>query len=694
MPGQRAPRFICEQSLTPWQSRQVLSLYQQFCEARRVSVLPQLVRSHRLSDGTVVHLSSQGEDFTVRVEPVGSVDAAEQPFIAYAVDVDPAFMPLFDREVIDYGAPGSGPKLPDEPGFDYGVPEPDYETMYGARLSRSRSSGGTSFTDQLTFSWLGITIKGELSAVDLTPELPTPDYRYTLNNYLWAPVSPVASFSEYQEDLRPIIITDAARPGYRLPFRGSDGSAVNIDVFGPPGEGASAQGAMPTTSTYAEKWYSDYGQLGSAMYENPDFLADIARMEALYLELKAAWENPNPPLTPWEQWQQARAEAYDAWRRTTWQLWYDECQRIIASWQTGVPVENHGLTAQRKQARLVQVDAVHRWLDRGVGDAHLAARFLRLPVLVDQEPTRVLADAGIVSRSEVLQEDYHGFPALALRYQASSATPGVLVQGSPNEGQPPHGVQARAVGDDWRSAACLFGSRMTGGWSRLQRHMNYHGGELAGVYLESGSLQFQVHSGYQAVIDSPLKSAPAGARVRTDNFLPAGASLTLVHFEYEVYDRFSDAWLWLSVPGMAALDPLWVQSLGVFIGPALKPAQAPRAVRVRGVTRQVRERNAAWSMGQQRPLAKDVGQFALPPGSGAMAWPCAVAFVSGYSRKMQPVEANVPGEPYIAYCSAWRDTMARVRAQLPPGSTEVEQVEQLVTLALRATGKDKPRGGQ
>ncbi len=685
--GQRPARFASDGPLSEGQSRQVQALYVAFREQARLSIVRQMQRTHVLDDGTVVRLFCHGQDFSVHVSPAAP-GAQANDFVVYAANVDPAFLPLFEREVIDLSTPGSEPKLPPEPVFTYDVPEPEYVTSDAATYTRNIVRSGNNLTITQSLSWRGVTINGSLVGVNVNPDPNFVTMRYTaVNNFANIAVyfgeeAPSENVSISSPNTRPEAATEG-RPYYEFYFSPWQqfNPRVSFRVWGPKVLGSAD--VQPSLQTFSDRWYTAFPEANQ-----PGFDESMEQTVELYYQIAAALQMEMPP-TPWEIWYQDRENAYQAWRQTTWKAWYELSQRILNGWNQGPAVEDHGLTITRKLAREAQVAALHQHFAAGVADPHLAARFLGLPVLVDRTPRSSLVQSGSVTRGSVVTESYLGYSAEALNYQAAAALPGVQVPGSPNPSQAPHGVQSRVLGADWRSAQCLFGARMTGKWARLQRHLNYHGGELAGAYIKE-PLQFQVHPAYQAVLDSPLDPTPTGSLVRTDRFLPPGAVLTMVHFEYEVFDRFSNEWMWLPVVGMEALDPVWVQSLGAFIGPVLKPGQPPRAVRVRGITTQRRLRDGSWRAAQAGRLHVPIQTYALADNAAAIAWPSTVVLLDGHARTMRPVEGDMALFTYPSYSSQWTRTMARVRGLLPPGTTRVEQVEHLITLALRVAGKGAP----
>lgn len=686
--GSRPARFVADAPLSPAQARQVQALYLALREQVRVSIVRHVRQRHVLNDGTVVQLGCYGEDYSVHVATTAG-QGQQDAFVAYAASLDPAYLPLFDREVIDMSAPGSTPKIPPEPVFSYDVPEPEYMTVDAATYTRSINSTETSLDNSQSFTWRGVTVTGTLVGVNINPDPNFVTMRYTADKYLHN-IQVAGSNDQHLTISSPFTRPEArtaGRPYYEFYFSNYQQFSPNVTwrVYGGKLSEEGDVDISPSLQSFSDKNYSSLPAVGK---NTPEYIASMAQMEEVYDQITAALQAQFPP-TPWELWSEARQAAYQEWRSTTWQAWSLLRDRILAGWQQGPAVENHGLTITRKLARDAQVAALHQHLDAGVADPHLAARFLSLPVLVDRAPRASLPQGGSVTHGGVVHEVYLGYPAEALNYQAGAATPDVQVPGSPNPSHAPHGVQSRLLGVDWRSAQCIFGSRMTGRWARLQRHQNYHGGELAGVYIKE-PLQWLVHPAYQAVLDAPLDPTPAGSPVHTDRFLPAGAVLTMVHFEYEVFDRFCNAWMWLPVLGMEALDPLWVQSLGSWIGPALNPAQPPRAVRVRGITTQRRLRDGSWSAAQPGRVHTVPQVYALASNAAAIPWPSTVVLLSGYARTMRPVEGGMGQFTYPSYASGWARTMARVRSLLPQPSSQVEQVEHLVTLALRAAGKGKP----
>ncbi|WP_280192158.1 hypothetical protein [Delftia sp. PS-11] len=696
--GVRPPRMVCEGQMSSQQAAQVQRLYLDFKQEARLSVVRHLQRTHMLPDGTQVRLFCHGPDYSVHVVPAQD-EGDPKAFVAYAAQLDPAYLPLFDREVIDTSETGDLKDLPPEPVFEFKEPMPEDSSLEYATFEHIDNFDPETQTGSITrkFSWRGVTISGSASFVNISPDN-NPNSRkiqVTFSNFLNVPIewangvnrgsfrisiraiAPGKYFTSYRQDnlyfgFSGEVIIDG--------LRFYDKAYVNICSH--------LKDGAPIThenTTYPSIQSRTYLEGESMQYDSPEFLSAIALTGDFHEQLIAAWKTP----TPLDNWNNRYQEAYEYWKQTTWRAWFEECERLRKPWSNGPDVEQHGLTIARKKARIAQVGALCQHLDSGVTDPHLAARFLSLPVLVNRAPKLPLPLQGTVTRSEVVHETYRDYPAEALNYQAASVMPGVNVPGSPNPSSIPHGVKSRALGVDWKDARCLFGTLMSGKWARIQRHLNYHGGELSGVYIED-ALKFKVHSGYDAVLKAPLVPTPEGSVLRSDRFLPAGALLTVVHFEYEVFDRFSNEWMWMPVPGMEDLDPLWVESVAPFRAPTLAEPKVLRAVRLRGLTTQRRLKDGSWSPAQKGRLQLPVTPYALADNAAAIQWPSAVVIISGHSRNMRPVEGDLGQFTYPSYGSDWTQTMARVRSLLPPGTTTVEQVEHLVTLALRAAGKGKP----
>lgn len=694
--GRSPPVLTCDTQLNETQQREVRYHYTVFCTAKRLSISPLHMVERILSDGSRLRMDSiHGKD-RLFVWPVAVKSQGSGLVAAYPVFTELALSPVYNRQVLDAGS-FTKPPYPDEPHFT--VPFPQLQYAITPRFVFSRTFVGYTYLgtpNPITgeypytlsrYTWHSMVIMGGEIVSDIVgtnsfssnvhgtytefstdvPQNVTiassdpsiPDFPITIDpNVLWSAAFNAAdSFPDHPDGTR----IDTLGVGAIATYQRDDGQtqplAVGPDVPS-PGGGITYIGAALNT-----------GLWDSAISLNASAASEQAANQAAYEAAVAGWY----------------AER-DNWTATTYQDWLDACAEIDAMYPSSGPIL--ALYGIRAQARSAQVSALRDYYAQGMAKRHLAARITAFPWNIRTKPKTDLPTTGTITATGVLiandTDRYIEFTASDADRKAVVPDPSVdPMYSSEFPSDPPH-----PLGRDIAIPTCIFGWQASGEWQRYAAYRPFHDAELPQI-TGLDELSMSVRPGYDAYLGEGVEYTDLLDRVIcSDGYVPAGTRITMVHFEYEVWDAYSGTWLWTPHVDLVTVDAVWIVSLGLYTLPPLKEkptgAMSPRAVRIQRVRIQTRQSDFSWAAPKDIAIDAPWQKTVTSVSDGQ---PPMIAIVEGLAPTAVPA-AGTTVFPYGAR-ALWsdggnQDTIAPALTLLWEGDIDYER---LISAAMRASKK-------
>ncbi len=663
---------------TPPQMGEIAHHYKLMTLALKVSIIPYMVQERTLVDGTRIRMVSNYGTDTVMVWPVPQLP----PFMAYPVYVGLDFLPVYDRAVIENGF--IDPLYPPEPKFTEEPPKmpigvdghhmevTDELFSNGLYLKPGRDPedgdaywvlGGTTRTVRImqgqavVHEWVGkrqsVVSMNKYGQLDLA-------YQRT----------------DWAENLRPPhgrpLGTTAEVPNI------VDGESIDSYVFvliSTPPEFGSAPHVKGGDILDHRGFLVAYGAtVDIGIYEAIAGIINgyTSALEAYNADLQAYWER------------------FREWERTVYQGWLDECFEI----GLGTPsLGDYPIATLRKSGREKQSEAIRERLRGGVQDPHLAARFLSLPWNVRYKPKGAMPSTGTVVVDGPANAGAHDRRILFTLGGADRTT---RVPPTPGENGVDIGVDIaqfrvdpeHPLSRDMAAPQCLFGWTASGSYERYAAYRPFHNTELPEVRGLS-AISFGKASGYDELMKKGVEATDRrDAVITSDAFVPPGTELTMVFFEYEVWDRHTGEWIWAPHPDLTSVDAIWMKSPGQYSFPLpyeLPDGEhSPRAVRIDAVTRQRRNKDMSWTT----PVAMKFKEWEKEIGPSGERRPTAVAIVGG----LPPIADPVPfpfGQTSFPFVETvlWTGQPARFAALMGLPWDDVGSPVHLTVAAVRAIKK-------
>lgn len=561
----------------------------------RTSFASQHSREVDLSDGSIVLFERAfGVDKAfVKVASRNQVERQAIP-IAWPAFVDLAFSTIFDRPVVDMGS-YTPPPYPDEPVYPtptpYGVPEPTFTS--------------TSLPDSIGWMWWSYT-----NFVRLDEN----------GNKIWGGMrllhsialtsSELAALGSLAFDTNGVYangnrIPDPQQGGENEPYKWT----ISGDSFGTflyNGSGMTIQ-QVKNIALAAIQAQAD-AQAAAAAGDNDRYIA--------YLAAHEAWANARNAYY---------AGLYNAWYTTVHQAWVDACKAIDDAY----PSSNGAtiLKTLRTEARGNQIAALREWLDTGIANPHLTARYLSFPFTV------LGAHTGAFSLPAGTDVGHDQITDATVNWQITHTVTDGNVNTVASETYADFFAQTTmAFATPWKMGGNvakptnLFGWLANGNYVRYKRYYPNHYLELAQTRPgDLSTLSFTTAPGYAAYVDSPIgATSSSSAVVNSDRFVPPGSVITIAQLEYEVYDPYVLDWVWMPAVDLRKYDSIWLASMGPYTIPALPELQSagtsPRNVRVRRFLRQTRQADWSWATAADVPSDK-LRPTTLPTFPLTSLWP-------------------------------------------------------------------------
>lgn len=634
------------------QLNEIRGHYGNFDRLSRLSITPRQTMHVYLSDGSPVRLERFYGIDRIFVDPVleelgGDTNAP----LAYPAYVDLAFAPIFDRQVIDLGYITPYPPEPTYPTpAPYGVPEPVFVGQEGGE-----SLGLIYYHVE---SWVRQADNPSLWNTDIVSVR-------NINPYIIE--TGYDSGGHYYKKLNGVTLTSSdGNTFFRVveTFEPSEVySMTNAYNFSRLAFGW--VGINDATKAYYESTLSDHG--GKTIFSgklNSDgrntIWTTIQAMRDADLASSIAISNANTAayaafLPVYLAWVEARNAYYAAdyanWRATVYQAWLDACAAIDAAGGSGAAI----LKAWRTSGRSAQIAALSAWLDTGISKPHLVARYLSMPFNVKG------AHAGTFSLPTGTDIGHDQITDATVNWQIThTVTNGNVATVASETYADSFAQTTMALPSGWKLGGNvalptnLFGWLANGDYVRYKRLYPNHYLEPAQTQPgDLSTLTFSTATGYPAFVNSAISgTSSTTARINSDAFLPPGTVITLIQLEYEVYDPFSLAWVWMPCVELRKYDAIWLKSLGAYTVPAVPDAQSagtsPRAVRIRRVLRTTRNTDWTWTAPTDVPASK-MRAATFPSFSLSSLWdnyPCTIVAATNLHPGAAPRIAQVGPFPY------------------------------------------------
>lgn len=556
---------------TPEQLAEVRSYYGIFDAKCRTSLASTHVLVRTLIDGSKARFERRFDVDRVILDPIViKKDERLKSPVAWPSYVDLAFSTIFDRPVIDLGS-YTPPPYPPEPVYptppEYGVPEPTYTAPP---------------SDPYVY-WVNLE----------NYDVATGRYTVSIRR---------ATFSELSAD-----IGETAAQQLQL-----DGGMVDMDGVEPS--------SYPHFS--AKTRYTTYGSIFYKYTYGNGISTRVSEFERAAQAAVAAAQADVPPadnsgylayLAAHEAWANARnayyADLYNTWLTTVHQAWVDACKAIDDAYPSkdGATL----LKTLRTQARANQISALKEWLDKGIGNPHLTARYLSFPFTIST------AHTGSFTLPAGTDIGHDQITDSTVNWQIThSVTDGNVNTVTSETYADFYAQTTMAFPSEWKMGGNvakptnLFGWLANGEYKRYKRYYPNHYLELAQTQPgDLSTLSFSTAPGYVDFVNSPIGATTARAPViNSDAFAPPGTVITLAQLEYEVYDPYVLNWVWMPSVDLRKYDSIWISSLGQYTIPAQPGLQSagvsPRNVRVRRFLRQTRQKDWSWSAAADVPAEK------------------------------------------------------------------------------------------
>lgn len=595
--GRMPVQVVTNGDITDEQMAEIRGQYGIFDRLSRLSLAPRQVRHAYLSDGSLVRLESFHGVDRIFVNPAPEEVSSEAAApLAYPAYVDLSFAPIFDRELIDLGSVTPYPPEPTYPTpAPYGVPEPVFVGQEGGE-----SLGLIYYHVE---SWVRQADNPSLWNSDIISVRNINPYvietGYDSGGHYYKKLNGVTLTSSDGNTFFRVVETFEPDPVYSMT------NAYNFSrlAFG-------WVGVDDATKAYYENTLSDHGgstifagKLNSAARDT--IWHTIQAMRDADLASSIAISNANTAayaafIPVHQAWVDARNAYYAAdyanWLATVHQAWVDACAAIDAAGGSGAAI----LKAWRTSGRSAQISALSAWLDTGISKPHLVARYLSLPFNVKG------AHAGTFTLPAGTDIGHDQITDATINYQITHTVTNGNVNTVATETYSDGYAQLEmalpsgwGLGGNVALPTNLFGWLANGDYIRYKRNFPNNYKDAPQVRPgDLSTLTFSTATGYPAFVNSAIAgSASPTARINSDAFLPPGTTITLIQLEYEVYDPYSLAWVWMPCVDLRTFDSIWLISLGAYTTPALPTEQSagtsPRNVRIRRVLRT--ERNTDWT---------------------------------------------------------------------------------------------------
>lgn len=580
---------------TPGQLAEVRAWYAKFDTKCRTSLASSQILVRTLLDGSAVRFERRFDVDRVILDPIGTKgDGRLKSPVAWSAFVDLAFSTVFDRPVIDMGS-YTAPPYPTEPIYPtpapYGVPEPTFVP--------------TPVTDSIGWMWWSYTNFVRLDDA---------------GNKIWGGMRLLHSTS----------LTDS-----ELAALGS----LAFDISGVYANGNKIPSPQQGGENEPYKWTISGDSYGTFLYNGTGMTVQqvkdvaLAAIQAQADAQAAASANDNARyieyLAAVQAWANARnayyANLYNAWWTTVHQAWVDECKAIDDAYPSrdGATI----LKDLRTQARSNQIAALKDWLDTGIGNPHLTARYLSFPFNVGG------AHAGNFSLPAGTDVGHDQITDATVNYQITHTVTNGNVGTVATETYADNFAQmTMALPSGWKlggnvaKPTNLFGWLANGDYKRYKRyHPNHYLEPSQTTPSDLSSLSFSTAPGYVDFVNSQIGATTRNdAVINSDGFIPPGSVITLAQLEYEVYDPYVLDWVWMPAVDLRKYDSIWIASLGQYSIPELPGLQSagvsPRNVRVRRFLRQTRLDSWAWSSPTDVPAEK-MQKGSLPTFPLSSIWP-------------------------------------------------------------------------
>ena len=677
--GRVPPRMVVMNGVepSPQQMGMIAHHYKLLTYMMKVSVIPYMVQERTLVDGTRVRVvSSYGVD-TVMVWPAPPRAQLPLPFVAYPVYVGLDFLPVYDRAVIENGF--IDPLYPPEPKFTEEPPE--IPTGLGASHIEYRMSSKVNDHPTNPTSVTTVEIRMMRGDVELG------SWTGTASTYWWTYLGSEVKGIRYNKYPR------------RFPFNSLalkewvDIGGIPMQQTQPPDIPVGAPAEKFTLVTGEDRhFYQKPSSNGVDVYDNNGNIQYIGMSFSaeIYTALISANSYSAGAQAAYDEALQAYWERFREWERTVYQGWLDECFEI----GLGTPsLGDYPIATLRKSGREKQSEAIRERLRGGVQDPHLAARFLSLPWNVRYKPKGAMPSTGTVVVDGPANAGAHDRRILFTLGGADRTT---RVPPTPGENGADIGVDIaqfrvdpeHPLSRDMAAPQCLFGWTASGSYERYAAYRPFHNTELPEVRGLS-AISFGKASGYDELMKKGVEATDRrDAVIASDVFVPPGTEITMVFFEYEVWDRHTGEWIWAPHPDLTSVDAIWMKSPGQYSFPLpyeLPDGEhSPRAVRIDAVTRQRRNKDMSWTT----PVAMKFKEWEKEIGPSGERRPTAVAIVGG----LPPIADPVPfpfGQTSFPFVETvlWTGQPARFAALMGLPWDDVGSPVHLTVAALRAAKK-------
>ena len=635
IPGRVPVRLVIEDGGAPTarQLAEIEAVYADFCTAKRLSVVRYHDAQRTLSDGSQVRLNSIAGVDTVHAWIAPADDLEPIPWVAYGAYTDLEWLDIYNRLVLggDGGwnpPPGSGeepkfefPPPPPPPGGDMvapltyvrtisatGAPGEELVVVTTSLSGRVMRPSGTETTDNRS----GVDNRGATIYAEFV-QMPLPSGAGTL---------PTPQVFEVVPGTTGLVMSLKDDPSYTIDF-----PVASVFVL----TGSEWSGLPPLTD------------VGGPLRD--ELVAWIYEIRGINSDYENAYE----------AWAEARRAAWITWRDTVWIPWRD---RIIEGFKT--PPSTKPIVNLRRIGRAAQIESLRLSLDAGVGLPHLAARYLAMPFNIISKPDGVLpaGPAGAVTATAPSGTTHRAVTYALNGAVRESAWVDNLVE--PWDAAPfsrdiaPYNLDApHLLGRDMADPTNLFGWQAFGSFDRLARYRPFHAAERAYVDpRDLAGVTFNDRPGYKALMEKGVVlSNDTTLRVSADGYVPAGTKLTMVQLEYEVFDPYTEQWIWTPHVRITQYDSIWIEDPGDYILSPLvasdSEGNSPRRIRFRRAFEQTRNANQTWTAPKNVPIELDdekrwqqdvpVSMGFMPPDKAYM-WhhPTGVAIVEGLSPAARP----------------------------------------------------------
>lgn len=663
----------CEGVATAAQLAQARMAYQRFCMTARTSRVPNPTEQGTLPDGSRYTITVLGPATYMTLWPVGSKDVA--PYVAWTSFVGTSFLPIWDRPRYAF---------PDDPIPDPG-PEPKYPRAPDPGLSKAVGYGIYIEKTPRVVGYVQTTT-GPMAITNTKSKL-----EVVLSDITWengAAVTTETGRTEFpgSRTLTPTLDHDGnfvatrvqwdkfASPGSLTPWE------VEID-----GVVWNAYGFIGFGGENFWRYSVDYIDYFGA---DPEYAVDKSPYEYYRAQELAVYEF-NLQVTA------AHEAAMKAWR-DGYQPWLDN---VYAPWAAAYDawIKGHHdfytpALAWRAAARPPQIEAVRAFLLRGISGRHLTARLLSFPFNISYRSTPTSGSGGSVSHGAPTSDTWNGrWPTTLADAQPRTVVPAKSFFPTARV-EPAHELRR-----DFMPAGALFCWSASGTYDHVGQNWLYHQGdsyEIQPLDMENISVSYPADYPANVALE---RSEDSGLVIDADIFVPAKTKLSIVFFEYEVYDPYSRLWVWTPCPEMVLSDSIWVTSHGTYMDDGMLEQRFTqvqvRAARPWRMVTQVRKDDGSWEPAQDASLSgldnpahtREYGGLARHP----ELYPTAVVIAENLHAAAAPSKAQATAFPFGAKFLWSGDPVAIGQAATTAweDSAAEAQQQQFIAQALRLTNR-------